>query len=249
MVLLTNMFSGSHRLLQLNAYDRHKVLINEYLLTTRGATQALKRDDSRDKRDIDVIREHHQFLWDEENTPTDTWELRLAKKYYDKLFKEYCICDLSRYKENKVALRWRIESEVVSGKGQFSCGNKACGSSEQLRSWEVNFAYSERGEKKNALVKLRLCPPCSERLNYHHKKREVKRSRKRQSATEQQAELSAKKPREEKAGEEQAEALTEEASTSAEVDEAEVWRAPATNTTEEKSRDDEFQEYLEDLFL
>jgi len=27
---------------------------------------------------------------------------RLAKKYYDKLFKEYCIADLSHYKENKV---------------------------------------------------------------------------------------------------------------------------------------------------
>ena len=27
---------------------------------------------------------------------------KLAKKYYDKLYKEYCICDLSRYKENKV---------------------------------------------------------------------------------------------------------------------------------------------------
>jgi protein FRA10AC1 len=55
----------------------------------------------------------------------------------------------------KVALRWRIEAEVVSGRGQFSCGNKACGNSEQLRTWEVNFAYSERGEKKNALVKVR----------------------------------------------------------------------------------------------
>jgi Folate-sensitive fragile site protein Fra10Ac1 len=29
---------------------------------------------------------------------------RLAKKYYEKLFKEYCIADLSRYKENKVML-------------------------------------------------------------------------------------------------------------------------------------------------
>jgi hypothetical protein len=29
-------------------------------------------------------------------------EKRLAKKYYDKLFKEYCIADLSRFKENKV---------------------------------------------------------------------------------------------------------------------------------------------------
>lgn len=31
-------------------------------------------------------------------------EKKLAKKYYDKLFKEYCIADLSRYKENKVYL-------------------------------------------------------------------------------------------------------------------------------------------------
>lgn len=30
-------------------------------------------------------------------------EKELAKKYYDKLFKEYCIADLSRYKENKVS--------------------------------------------------------------------------------------------------------------------------------------------------
>jgi hypothetical protein len=31
-------------------------------------------------------------------------EQRLAKKYHDKLFKEYCIADLSRYKENKVCI-------------------------------------------------------------------------------------------------------------------------------------------------
>ncbi|VDQ17077.1 unnamed protein product [Trichobilharzia regenti] len=35
---------------------------------------------------------------------------RLAKKYWEKLFKEYCLVDLSRYKENKVqiccATRW-----------------------------------------------------------------------------------------------------------------------------------------------
>lgn len=55
---------------------------------------------SRDKKDIDVIRENHQFLWESSDTP-DTWERQLAKKYYDKLFKEYCICDLSHYKENK----------------------------------------------------------------------------------------------------------------------------------------------------
>ena len=29
---------------------------------------------------------------------------QLAKRYWQKLFKEYCICDLSRYKENKACL-------------------------------------------------------------------------------------------------------------------------------------------------
>ena len=44
-------------------------------------------------------------------------EKRLAKKYFDKLFKEYCICDLSQWQEKKIAMRWRIDREVVSGKG------------------------------------------------------------------------------------------------------------------------------------
>jgi len=43
----------------------------------------------------------------------------LAKKYYDKLFKEYCICDLSQWQEKKIAMRWRIDREVVSGKGNL----------------------------------------------------------------------------------------------------------------------------------
>lgn len=36
----------------------------------------------------------------------------------------------------------------------------------------------EGGEKKNALVKLRLCPDCSYKLNYH-KIQEMKRDKKR----------------------------------------------------------------------
>ncbi len=52
-------------------------------------------------------------------------------------------------------MRWRIEKEVVDGKGQFICGEKKCTNKDNLKSWEVNFAYSEHGERKNALVKLR----------------------------------------------------------------------------------------------
>lgn len=88
----------------------------------------------------------------------------------------------------------------MSGKGQFICGNKICNERNELRSWEVNFAYIEHEEKKNALIKLSmndcsttnkyllttsefvlfsgLCPDCSVRLNYYSKKREVKRIKK-----------------------------------------------------------------------
>jgi protein FRA10AC1 len=143
-----------YHLLSLDAYARHKKFINDYLLYYCGSMAQFQRDTSRDKTDHDVLRENHRFLWDD-GDEEDDWGKRLAKKYYDKLFKEYCIADLSRYKENKIALRWRIEAEVISGKGQFECGAKRCSEKDGLRSWEVNFGYVEQGQKKNALVKLR----------------------------------------------------------------------------------------------
>lgn len=172
------------RLASMAPYELHKRLINDYLLCQKGATSLLQRDISRDKTDYDVIRENHRFLWDIDDHP-DTWEAQLAKKYYDKLFKEYCICDLSMYKANKVAMRWRTEPELVSGRGQFTCGEKRCDCRDALKTWEVNFAYNEHGEKKNALVKLRLCPDCSSKLNYGSKKREVKRLHRKKGTKKQ----------------------------------------------------------------
>lgn len=88
----------------LNPYQVHQKLINEYILKKPGDTSKLYvRDSSQDKTDLDVIRENHRFLWNDDDV--DSWEKQLAKRYYDKLFKEYCIADLSRYKENKVCLR------------------------------------------------------------------------------------------------------------------------------------------------
>ncbi|XP_025829679.1 protein FRA10AC1 homolog [Agrilus planipennis] len=155
----------------MNPYDVHKALINDYILKRPGDTKLLRRDTSKDRNDFDILREHHKFLWADK--APETWEEQFAKKYYDKLFKEYSIGDLSRYKENKIALRWRTEQEVVLGKGQFICAEKKCTEQEDLRSWEVNFVYQEEGQKKNALVKIRLCPNCSRKLNYYTKKREV----------------------------------------------------------------------------
>ena len=36
-------------------------------------------------------------------------QVRLARRYYSKLFKEYAVADLSRHKEGRVGLRWRTQ--------------------------------------------------------------------------------------------------------------------------------------------
>ncbi|KAL0269970.1 UNVERIFIED_CONTAM: hypothetical protein PYX00_007533 [Menopon gallinae] len=240
-----------HTWRNLNPFELHKALINEYILTTKASLSLLKRDTSKDKTDFDVIRENHKFLWDEKDEKNlDTWEKRLAKKYYDKLYREYCIADLSRYKENKFGLRWRTEEELVNGRGQFTCGNKKCVNNEELRTWEVNFAYQEAGEKKNALVKLRLCPGCSHKLNYCHKKKEVKKPKKKHRDREKPS--SSKHVKTEKPDKSVDEDKSKDnAKDETEIDEKEdvdIWKAK-DNPEEEKSRDEEFEEYLEDLFL
>lgn len=116
-----------------------------------------------------------RFVRSETDEEEVTWEQRVAKKYYDKLFKEYAICELKYYKEGRIALRWRTEKEVVVGKGQFICASTRCDSTSGLASWEVNFGYMEDGEKKNELVKVRLCAHCSDKLNYKVKKRLAKK--------------------------------------------------------------------------
>lgn len=92
------------------------------------------------------------------------------KRYYAKLFKEYCLADMSQYKSGKIGLRWRTEKEVMSGKGQFICGNKHCDEKDGLASYEVNFCYFEAGENKQALVKLVACERCAWKLNYKRQK-------------------------------------------------------------------------------
>ena len=127
------------------------------------------------KSDIQVIQENWKFVRSEENEDQLSWEKRMTKKYYDKLFKEYCICDLSKYKEGKIAMRWRTEKEVLSGKGQFICANKTCSVEEGLRAWEAVFSYEEDGEKKSALIKVKLCEDCSGRINYKKQHKQIEK--------------------------------------------------------------------------
>ncbi|KAJ3105457.1 mitochondrial Homoaconitase [Phlyctochytrium planicorne] len=174
----------------LNAYDKHKRFMNDYFLWY-GKDQAKNTIKSLSERhgktEADILKENHRFLRDEDDDEADdSWEKRLAKKYYDKLFKEFCLANLERYKEGKIALRWRTQKEVVSGNGQFTCGNLGCTSPPalKLKSWEVNFAYKEDGEQKNALVKLRLCDPCAYKLNYRKIKKMEQEKKERESGIE-----------------------------------------------------------------
>ncbi|CAH1389542.1 unnamed protein product [Nezara viridula] len=228
-----------------NPYELHKHLINTYVLNRKGNTALLRRDNSKDKRDIDIIRENHKFVWEDDDIPS-TWEERLAKKYYDKLFKEFCITDMSKYKENKFAMRWQTEQELVTGKGQFVCANKACSENESLRTWEVNFAYKEDGERKNALVKLRLCSSCSKKLNYAHKKTEIKRPKRKNKLTNDKILSSPIENISEGTVVENIQKKSDEPKDSGEGEE--IWKAPLEDV-EEISREEEFEKYLEHLLL
>ena len=244
-----------YRLLALDAYSRHKQLINNYLLMHGKGAEHFKRSTENDRNDYDVLKEKHCFLWDSEDEPVG-WESRLAKAYYDKLYKEYSIADLSRYKENKIALRWRIEREVVSGKGQFLCGNKGCDEMSDLQSWEVNFGYMEHGEKKNALVKLRLCPECSVKLNYHHKRRKwkVEKSEDKESSHKRKHKHEHKKKKKRRKEENHSDNETEDksgeaAQTSVSDKASDIWSKPVSLAEVERPKEEEFDEYFKDMFL
>ncbi|XP_040251293.2 uncharacterized protein [Aegilops tauschii subsp. strangulata] len=146
-----------------------------YLLTVQFYGHEKNVDNSLPiKTDKDTLREGYRFILSEEDDMDSTWEKRLVKRYYDKLFKEYCIADMTQYKKCKIGLRWRTEKEVISGKGQFICGNRRCDEKHGLGSYEVNFSYVEAGEQKQALVQLVACKRCAEKLAYKRLKEKEK---------------------------------------------------------------------------
>ncbi|KAI8098517.1 FRA10AC1-like protein [Halteromyces radiatus] len=162
----------------IDAYTRHKKLIQSYATYYNKKRPKESSNKETHNPEYDILRKHHRFVQPQIDDKEMTWEQRLAQKYYEQLFKEYALCELSYYKQGKIALRWRTESEVVMGKGQFICASTRCDQTTHLTSWEVNFGYMEDGIKKNELVKVRLCEDCSYKLNYKTQKRKVKQKEK-----------------------------------------------------------------------
>ena len=167
-----------------NAYQRHLDFIKHY--AHNYGDQSMKKytclSGDGVKTDWDVLAEEHRFVRtpEEDELAKKNWGKRLAKRYYDKLFKEYALADMRLYKKGQVGLRWRTQKEVVHGKGQFECGSLHCSEPDGLESFEVNFSYQEGDppQRKNTLVKLRLCPGCAYKLNYRKMKAEKKRAKK-----------------------------------------------------------------------
>eukprot|EP00189_Rhodosorus_marinus_P007736 CAMPEP_0184754328 /NCGR_PEP_ID=MMETSP0315-20130426/44567_1 /TAXON_ID=101924 /ORGANISM="Rhodosorus marinus, Strain UTEX LB 2760" /LENGTH=231 /DNA_ID=CAMNT_0027233745 /DNA_START=424 /DNA_END=1120 /DNA_ORIENTATION=+ len=118
------------------------------------------------KTDADVLRENFEFLREDDDVPLAemSYEEKLARKHYDRMFKEYAIANLSRYRVGLLGLRWCTEEEVRTGKGAQVCGEERCGRSNGLLTFEVPFSYEEKGIKKTTLVKLSLCSEHSRRL-------------------------------------------------------------------------------------
>jgi len=235
---------------ELSSWQRHQRLVHGYQ-QTRSSKVATS--------DHEILAKHHRFVLsveEEGSYEKESWETRMAKKYYTRLFREYALVDLSYYKSKKLGLRWRRESEVVSGKGQFSCANvtptKKCDETAHLHSFELNFAYVEHGVSKNELVKVRLCPRCAKKMNQgrsggddegkkrksHTPKVDKKRRVKKSSTTSDDGCQAAEPPQK---------ALTEVDAESTPSSEAAVfWDGDAPK---DRSEEDEMDEYLQGLFL
>lgn len=139
---------------------------------------------------------------------------------------------------------------MVSGKGQFECGNKKCCSREGLRSYEVNFAYEEAGESKQALVKLRVCPKCSYKLNYRKEKelerelRKESRRKKRRKKQEKKGRSSSKRDKLLSTPEDED---SDDSGSSEDVEDSRFKRSVSKKTSENK--EGEFEPYFKDMFL
>ena len=69
--------------------------------------------------ELEVLQRNHRFIRDEDDgIAAHTWEEQLSLSWYNKLFREYALCDLTQYKSGGVALRWRIEQEVLDRLGE-----------------------------------------------------------------------------------------------------------------------------------
>ena len=113
-----------------------------------------------------ILKEKFSFLESSKESvnAAESKEDKFLQEYNNKLYREFCICDLSLYKKGKIGLRWCFESDILKGKGYTICGNISCERTKHLKPFEVNMKYKEHNETKNALVKVYLCRHCGKKI-------------------------------------------------------------------------------------
>ena len=118
----------------------------------------------------------------------------------------------------------------------------------------MNFAYKEAGEHKNALVKIRVCPECAEKLNFRNNERkqkeEEKNSRKRKRDAVEETEESQQKKEEygpHLPDSSNAASMQRNIRASTEADPRTIWQKK--QEMPEKTKEDEFKEFFDGLFL
>lgn len=98
------------------------------------------------RTELDVLIQRNQFLRESDEVDL-SWEDQLAVKYYNSLFRDYCVVNLKHFRSGRVgslyllnilevarltanseqiALRWRSELEVLSSIGVLTCGSLRC---------------------------------------------------------------------------------------------------------------------------
>ena len=134
---LNELMNGAPRypaLSKVTAWQRHKHLMQNYSRFNGDSVSKAGPPTQAGRSDWDAVEQEHRFLWDDKaelearqaarghawGQPSAqavaaaelSWEQRLAKRYYDSLFREYALADMSRYREGAVGLRWRTKQEV-----------------------------------------------------------------------------------------------------------------------------------------
>ena len=118
-----------------------------------------------------ILRSKYEFLPEQSDNNGDIF----MEEYYSKLYREFCLVDLSLYKKGKLGLSWCTEEHILKGKGYKICANISCDNNKHLKPYEVNMRYTEKNIIKNALVKVYLCHKCGHKLNkvYMYKKKKT----------------------------------------------------------------------------
>ncbi|KAH7341535.1 folate-sensitive fragile site protein Fra10Ac1-domain-containing protein [Rhizoctonia solani] len=196
-----------------DAYTRHVRYINQFQNVYNPGSST--RTNAKGKTELDGLVENHKFLRDDDEKELEELghEERIAVKYYRGLFKEFAVVDLKHYKTGQFALRWRTESEVISGLGQFTCGNTRCAYHQadddrpvpqpKLVTLELPFGYAEGGEAKSALVKVVLCERCKKKLMWKREKGREAEEREEEDSGTVEKDIAEKKKDKDKAGQEE----------------------------------------------